>query len=308
MSHPSPHPTADPAAASTEAVVSTGALLRDFWSLTKPEISFLVTISALAGFLLGSPGALDLGVLAATLVGVFLCAGGAGALNHYLERGLDAGMRRTAERALPAGRLSSTAARTFGVVLVCAGVGLICPLVNPLTALLAALTVALYLFVYTPLKRRTKYNTLVGTLPGALPALGGYTAATGAFGWTGAAIFLVLLTWQMPHFLALAWMYRHDYARGGFSMLPVLEPSGDSTARQMLLFTVLLLAVSAVPFFTGAAGWLYLLGAVPLGLWFIASALRFYGERTGQRARRVLKVSIFYIPLLVVLILADWLL
>lgn len=305
----SPAPsTADPAAApSSEAVVSAGTLTRDLWSLTKPEISFLVTISALAGFLLGSPGALDVGVLAVTLVGVFLCAGGAGALNHYLERGLDARMRRTEGRALPAGRLAPATARTFGVVLVCVGVGLICPLVNPLTALLAALTVALYLFVYTPLKQKTKYNTLVGTLPGALPALGGYTAATGAFGWTGAAIFLVLLTWQMPHFLALAWMYRHDYARGGYAMLPVLEPSGDSTARQMLFFTVLLLAVSVVPFFTGAAGWLYLAGAVPLGLWFVASALRFYGRRTGQQARRVLKASIVYVPLLVVLIFADWL-
>ncbi len=280
--------------------------VRDYLELAKPEISFLVALSALAGFLLGSPGELDGWRLLVTLVGVALCAGGAGAPNHYLERHLDARMRRTQTRALPDGRVTPAAARTYGALLIAAGVALLCPLVNPLTAILALLTVALYLLVYTPLKRKTKYNTLVGTLPGALPALGGFAAATGHLGWGGWAVFAILLTWQMPHFLALAWMYRSDYARGGYRMLPVVEPEGESTTRQTVFFTALLLLASLTPALTPAAGWLYLLGVVPLGLWFLAAAVQFYHERTGKNARYVLKVSIWYIPLLVALLFVDW--
>ncbi len=281
------------------------ALWRDYLELTKPEISFLVVISALAGFLLGSPGALDAWRLVWTLVGIALTAGGVGALNHYLEYQLDKGMRRTAERPLPAGRIAPARARTFGNVLVIAGIGLLCPTTNPLTAVLAGLTVVLYLYVYTPLKRKTTYNTLVGTLPGALPALGGYAAATGTLGAGGWALFLILAVWQMPHFLALAWMYRKDYARADFAMLPVVEPDGTSTARQTLLFTGLLLPVGALPFFVAGMGWLYLGGALLLGLWFLRPALAFYRTRSNQDARRVLKASILYIPLLLALILVE---
>ncbi len=292
------------------AAASTSALqqARDYLELAKPEISFLVVLSALAGYLLGAPQGVDGWTLAATLVGVALCAGGAGALNHWRERDLDATMRRTQARALPAGRLSPRAALLYGAALCTGGVALLCPLVNPLTAFLAAGTVLLYVLVYTPLKRTTTYNTLVGTLPGALPALGGYTAATGQFGWAGWSLFAILVTWQMPHFLSLAWMYRKDYARGGYAMLPVMEPSGESTARQTVLFTALLFAASLTPpLVTPGIGWLYLAGAVPLGGWFLVEAARFYRERTGQRARAVLKVSIWYIPLLVGLIFVDWL-
>jgi protoheme IX farnesyltransferase len=282
------------------------AVLADYWTLTKPEISFLVTVSAFAGFLLGSPDGLAWVPLVATLAGVALCAGGVGILNHVAEIDLDARMKRTADRPLPAGRLDAAQAKRVGVGLVAAGVGVICPLANPLTALLAALTAALYVWVYTPLKRVTKWNTLVGTVPGALPALGGYTAATGALGAGGWALFGILACWQMPHFLSLAWMYRKDYARGDYAMLPVVEPSGDSTAAQMIGFTALLLAVSTLPTVVGAAGWLYLLGAVPLGLWFLRSTLAFHTRRTGAAARRVLKASIVYIPVLVALIGVDW--
>ncbi len=280
-------------------------VLLDYWDLTKPEISFLVTISALAGFLLGSPEALEGWLLCFTLLGTALSAGGGGVLNHYLERHLDARMRRTANRPLPSGRLSARAALFFGVALTTAGVATILLLVNALTACLAALTVLLYLFVYTPLKRRTKYNTLIGTVPGALPALGGFAAATGTLGAGGWTLFAILALWQMPHFLSLAWMYRKDYARAGYAMLPVVEPGGDSTARQTLLFTLLLILISVLPTVVGATGGVYLVGALVLGLWFLVPAYAFYRSRSTTDARRVLLGSILYIPLLVVLIFVD---
>lgn len=281
-------------------------VLRDYLELAKPEISSVVTLSAFAGFLVGSPAGLDGWTLLWTMVGVALCAGGVGMLNHVLERPFDAQMKRTAARPLPDGRVAPARARTVGVLMVCASVGLLCPLVNVLTAVIAALTAALYLFVYTPLKRVTKWNTLIGTVPGALPALGGYTAATGSLGAGGWAVFGVLACWQMPHFLSLAWMYRKDYARGDYAMLPVVEPEGDSTARQMVGFCVLLLPLSVLPTLIGAAGGVYALGVVPLGLWFLWTTVVFYGERTGQKARRVLKASVLYIPALVALLMVDW--
>ncbi len=294
-----------PASDARTEPVANASQLRDYWALAKPEISFLVTVSAGAGFVLGTPAALDELTLLVTLAGVWLCAGGAGALNHYLERAHDARMKRTQARALPSGRVAPKAARNYGLALIAAGVALLCPLVNPLTAALALLTAALYLLVYTPLKRKTKYNTLVGTVPGALPALGGYAAATGTLGAPGWALFAILATWQMPHFLALAWMYRNDYARGGYRMLPVVEPEGASTARQTVLFTALLLVASVLPVFTGATGGWYLIGALPLGAWFLATAVTFYRSRTGRNARRVLMVSIYYVPLLTALIVLD---
>lgn len=281
---------------------------RDYLELTKPEISFLVTVSALAGFLIGSPGALDVWTLTWTLIGVALCAGGVGVLNHVKEQNFDARMKRTRDRPLPAGRVSARTARYVGIALVCAGIGTICPLVNPLTAVLAGATVVLYLYVYTPLKRETKWNTIIGTIPGALPALGGYTAATGDVGPGGWAIFAILALWQMPHFLALAWMYRKDYARGDYAMLPVVEPSGDSTAWQTVAFTAALLVASLVPTLLGATGWVYAAGIAPLGLWFLWTAIAFARERTGQAAKRVLKASIVYVPVLVALLLVDWML
>lgn len=281
-------------------------VLKDYWVLTKPEISFLVTISALAGFLIGSTAGLDLWVLSVTLVGVALCAGGVGMLNHVMEHRIDAQMLRTSDRPLPDGRVSPASARNVGVGMVAVGVGALCPLVNPLTGILAALTAILYLFVYTPLKQKTKYNTLIGTIPGALPALGGYTAATGTLGAGGWAIFAILAFWQMPHFLSLAWMYRKDYARADYAMLPVVEPDGDSTAYQTMFFTALLVGASLTPTLLDITGLIYTIGVVPLGIWFFWTTLAFHWERTGRRARDVLKASIVYIPVLVALLIADW--
>ena len=297
------------APAATDAQASTrslGAVLQDYLVLAKPEISSVVTLSAFAGFLVGSPAGLDGSVLFWAMLGTALCAGGVGMLNHVLERRYDARMKRTAARPLPAGRVDPDAARRMGLLLVCLAVGLLCPLVNALTAILAALTAVLYLFVYTPLKRVTKWNTLIGTVPGALPALGGYTAATGHLGTGGWAMFGILACWQMPHFLSLAWMYRKDYERGDYAMLPVVEPEGDSTAAQMIGFAALLVPVSVLPVLTGAADWIYGVGVVPIGLWFLWTTITFNGERTGQKAKRVLKASVLYIPALAALLLVDW--
>ena len=298
---------ASSAAADTQSSTrSVGAVLWDYAVLAKPEISSVVTLSAFAGFLLGAPAGLDGWVLLWTMLGVALCAGGVGVLNQVLERRFDAQMQRTADRPLPAGRVDPDVARRVGILMVCTSIGLLCPLVNVLTAVLAALTAALYLFVYTPLKRKTKWNTLIGTVPGALPALGGYTAATGHLGPGGWSIFGILACWQMPHFLSLAWMYRKDYAQGNYAMLPVVEPDGDSTAAQMVGFAALLMPVSLLPVLVGNASWVYGVAVLPLGLWFLVTTIAFQGERTGQKAKRVLKASVLYVPALVGILMVDW--
>lgn len=284
-----------------------GAIVRDYVELAKPEISSVVTMSAFAGFLVGSPVGVNGWMLLWTMLGVALCAGGVGMLNHVLEREYDGRMKRTSARPLPAGRVDPERARTVGILMVFGAVGVLCPLVNALTAVIAAVTAGLYLFVYTPLKRVTKWNTLIGTVPGALPALGGYTAATGQLGAGGWAMFGILACWQMPHFLSLAWMYRKDYERGEYAMLPVVEPEGDSTAFQMVAFAALLIPLSVVPTLVGSAGWLYGVAVLPIGGWFLWTTIAFSGERTGKNARRVLKVSIYYIPVLVAVLMVDWL-
>ncbi|MEX0747400.1 MAG: heme o synthase [Rhodothermales bacterium] len=280
-------------------------ILRDYLELTKPEITFLVALSGLGGFVLAPAEFFEPMKLVFLLVGVALTSGGASALNHWFERDIDGLMRRTMNRPLPARRVTPSAAGTFGAVLLAAGVGLLCPLTNPLTGVLSLVTALLYLFVYTPLKRKTSWNTLVGTLPGALPALGGWTAATGSIGWGGWTIFAILAVWQMPHFLALAWMYRKDYERGGHIMLPVADPSGTSTVKQTLFFSLLLLPVSLGPIFLGLAGWIYGISVLVAGVWFVNVAVRFFRSYSVQDARLVLKASIVYIPLLVLALVAD---
>lgn len=285
--------------------VSRSGLVRDYLELTKPEITFLVALSSVAGYVIAPVPAFDLLSFVFLIVGVSLTSAGASTLNHWLERDKDALMRRTMNRPLPAGRISPDAARNVGAVLVGLGVALLCPLTNPLTGVLALATALLYLFVYTPLKRRTTWNTLIGTLPGALPALGGWTAATGSIGWGGIAVFGILAAWQMPHFLSLAWMYRKDYERAGYEMLPVREPDGGSTVRQTLGYTILLAGLSFTPNMLGLSGWLYAAGASVLAAWFLHAAVGFYRSYTVQDARQVLRVSIAYIPALVLLLILD---
>ncbi len=282
--------------------------LQDYWELVKPEITFQVVLAALAGFILGTTGNLSPSLLVLALAGTAFASAGGGVLNHYIERHNDALMRRTAQRPLPSGRINPGIALVFGIALVIAGLTLLW-WVNLTTLLLAALTIVLYLFAYTPLKRRTTYNTLIGTIPGALPALGGYTAATGTVGTAGWILFGMFALWQIPHFLALAWMYRKDYARGGHAMLPAKNPEAKATAHRILAYSILLLGTSLLLPLLNYTGWIYLAIIIPAGIGFIWPSIGFYQKQTATQARRVLLASIIYVPILVAAVTADhWLL
>ncbi len=282
--------------------------LQDYWELVKPEITFQVVLAALAGFILGTTGSLSPSLLVLALAGTAFASAGGGVLNHYIERHNDALMRRTAQRPLPSGRINPGIALVFGITLIIAGLTLLW-WVNLTTLLLAALTIVLYLFAYTPLKRRTTYNTLIGTIPGALPALGGYTAATGTVGTAGWILFGMFALWQIPHFLALAWMYRKDYARGGHAMLPAKNPDAKATAHRILAYSILLLGTSLLLPLLDYTGWIYLAIIIPAGIGFIWPSIGFYQKQTAVQARRVLLASIIYVPILVAAVTADhWLL
>lgn len=287
------------------AALASPSRLADLRELLKPGISTFVSATAAAGYLFGTPEGIDVLALAGLVAGTALTAGGSGALNHLLEREPDRRMNRTRQRPLPGGRVSPGFVLAYGLGVIALGLVLLAFLANTLTALLAALTAVAYVGVYTPMKRMTTFNTLAGAVPGAMPALGGFAAATGALGAGGWAIFWIIYLWQIPHFLALAWMYREDYARGGFVMLPVVAPDGRSTSFYALLATALLLAAGVVPFALGVAGWLYLVGIVGLGAWFLRPALAFHAERTTARARKLLMASIVYIPAFFALVVLD---
>jgi protoheme IX farnesyltransferase len=277
----------------------------DYLELTKPRVQVLVLFTVAAGaFLAAGPG-LDLLVLLHTLLGTTLVAAGASALNQFLERHSDALMRRTENRPLPAGRLHVLEVLLLGSVLGIAGVAyLALALPRPWAAVVAGFTFVSYVFVYTPLKRLTTLNTLIGAVPGALPPVIGWVAAGGSLGGGLAALFLILFLWQVPHFLAIAWIYRDDYARAGLRMLPVFDPDGGLTGRFMVLYCLALIAASLGPVL-GGAGLLYLTGALVLGVGFLTSALRFWHSSTKEQARRVLKASLLYLPVLLALLLLD---
>ena len=284
---------------------SRSSRVRDYAQLIKPEITFLVVISALAGFVLASTDGISGWTLFWALIGISLTSAGGSALNHYQERDLDAQMKRTAARPLPSGRIRPETARNFGYILVASGLAILCPLCNPLTGALAAVAVVLYLYVYTPLKRVTPYNTLIGTIPGALPALGGWTAATGNIGAGGLAIFAVLVFWQMPHFMSLAWMYRKDYERAGYRMWTIDDADGKKTIFLTVLFSIAMVLASLLPVVLSLSGLPYLIGASVLGFWFMLPVVRFARSKSVRDARAVLKASVLYIPLLLLLIVAD---
>lgn len=278
----------------------------DFLELTKPRITFLVTLTALVGFVLASPrGGVDLQRLLAALVGTALVASGSATLNMLLERRVDARMQRTGERPLPAGRLRASEAFSFGMLLTATGLVLLAQRCGWLPALVAVATWGAYLFAYTPLKTRTSLSTIVGAIPGALPPVIGWTATgrglePGAF-----VLFAILFLWQIPHFLAIAWLYRDDYARGGLPMLPVVDPSGRMTGRQAVANSVALLLVSLTPTVAGLAGTVYLGGAALLGMALTAAAVRAARRRTLPAARQLFLASVLYLPLLSALLLLD---
>lgn len=277
------------------------AVLADYWTLTKPEVNFLIIITTFAGFYLASPPALShwrLPLLFNTLVGTLLVASGTGTLNQYVERHFDAQMRRTAKRPLPARRISPSHALWFGILLSVAGGLYLALLVNSLASLLAMLTLGTYLLFYTPLKRKTPLCTLVGAVPGAVPPLIGWAGARGSLSLEAWGLFAIVFLWQFPHFMAIAWMYREDYARGGYLTLPRGEGQGRFMAWQILVFSVALVPVSLIPALLREAGVAYFVGALVLSSGFFYYAARLAFDRSNASARRTLFASIVFLPLI----------
>jgi len=270
----------------------------DFLALTKPRLNLLVLMTTLGGLYLAAPRDVPLLLLAHTLVGTALVAGGASALNQVWERDTDGLMRRTRRRPLPDGRLRIAEGTWFGIALSVMGLFDLALKVNVVAALVAAATLVSYVLVYTPLKTRTSLATIVGAFPGALPPVIGWAAATGHIALPALVLFGIVFFWQMPHFLAIAWLYRDDYARARIPLLPVLEPDGRRTGRQALLYAAVLWPVSMMPIVVGLGAALYASIATVLGFAFIALAASFARERTVATARRLFIFSITYLPLL----------
>lgn len=278
-----------------------------YWELTKPGIAFLVLISTSIGYYLGGKtmGGFDWAVFVPLIIGSSLAAGGVAALNEYYERALDARMHRTMNRPLPSGRLSPREALIFAVTISAAGIILLALKVHPGTGLLAFITLVAYIFIYTPLKQVTTWNTLIGAVPGALPPLGGWLAATGNLSAGAWALFIILFAWQIPHFLAIATLYRDDYPRAGMKMLPSMDESGVSTARHIVIFCLLALAGSIMPTALNLTGWPYLAGAFLLGLMFLKYGISAARSRGLPQARKLLFASIIYLPALLLAMVAD---
>jgi heme o synthase len=273
--------------------------------LIKARLTFLVLLTTLVGFYLGYRGPMNYLLMLHAVLGTGLVASGAAALNQLLERDYDARMRRTRNRPLPSGRLQPTTVMVFGGVCACAGLLYLALAVNLTTSVIGAVSLLSYLFIYTPLKRVTWLNTAVGAIPGALPPSMGWTAARGELSSEGWTLFAILAFWQLPHFLAIAWMYRDDYAQAGFKMLPVIDPGGRRTGRQAVSHTLGLLPVSLCPFLFKMSGPFYLAGAVVLGLAFLWFAIQFARHLDVARARRLFFFSILYLPLLLIVMVLD---
>ena len=279
--------------------------VKDYIELTKPRITWLIVMSTAVGYYFGHWGAWLVWSIVHTLIGTALMASGTAALNQWYEREADRHMHRTQMRPLPSGRITPQRALWFGVALAVAGTLELGFGVNWLASGLCLATLAMYLFLYTPLKQKTWWSTTVGAFPGAMPPLIGFAGAANhltAGAWVlGAILFL----WQFPHFYAIAWMYREDYSRAGIQMLPVVEPDGESTARQILLYSLLLIPVSVMPKYLGMTGTVYMVGAIALGLWFLYSGVQVSRDRTRLKARRVLLTSVVYLPVLYALMVLD---
>jgi protoheme IX farnesyltransferase len=279
--------------------------LADYWTLTKPEVNFLVLVSTLVGFYLASRGGLDFSRLFHTLMGTLLVASGTGTLNQYIERQSDKQMRRTANRPLPSGRLGSAEALWFGIVLAALGGWELWVFTNPLASSLALLTLGTYLLAYTPLKKRTPLCTLVGAFPGAMPPLIGWAAVRNSLSLEAWVLYAILFLWQFPHLLAIAWMYREDYARASLQLLPRNDREGRTTAWEILGYSLALIPASLMPVFLGQAGKVYLVGALVLGLGFFHFGMRLAVQRSNALARRLVLASIVYLPLVFALLMVD---
>lgn len=269
-----------------------------YFELTKPRIAFMLVLTAAAGFYLGLKGSFETMLFVNSMIGITLLAFGVSTLNQFIERRTDVLMERTANRPLPSSRVSPTEALIFGTLLCLIAEIYLAYLVNPLTAGLGLIVIVGYVFLYTPLKTKTSASTAIGAIPGAMPPLMGWTSSANEVSLPALVLFAMLFLWQFPHFLAIAWLYREQYKKAGILMLPVVEPSGKMTARQIVIFTVMLLPISLAPFFVTLAGWVYLVGASLLGLWFLYESVKTAREKSNKSAKRLLLVSVIYLPLI----------
>lgn len=272
-----------------------------FVTLTKPRIALMLVLTAAAGFYLGTSGAFNFALFANSMLGIALLAFGVSTLNQFIERDTDALMKRTATRPLPTGKLTNIQALAFGVLLCLAAEVYLAVFVNFLTAILGLSVIVGYVLLYTPLKTRTSLSTVIGAFPGAMPPLMGWTSAANEISIPAWVLFTILFFWQFPHFLAIAWLYREEYAKAKILMLPVVEPEGRLTAQQIVVFTLLLVPISFAPFFINLTGWIYLIGAAVLGAWFVWESIKFGRNKTNAQAKMLLRVSVIYLPLLFLL-------
>ena len=279
--------------------------LAAYVELTKPRIAFMLVLTSAAGFYLGADKGFDFVLFINSMIGITLLAFGVATLNQVWEKKTDALMERTATRPLPTQRLTVAEALVFGVSLCLVAEIYLTFLVNNLTAILGLIVIVGYVLLYTPLKTRTSASTAIGAIPGALPPLMGYTASANEITLGAWVLFALLFLWQFPHFLAIACMYKEQYAKAGILMLPVVEPEGKITARQIVVFTVLLLPVSLAPFFIGMAGWVYLIGASLLGIWFLMASIKAARAKSVEQARKLLLVSVLYLPILFALMVFN---
>jgi protoheme IX farnesyltransferase len=294
----------------TEAIVAAQArdrrrVVADLIALTKPRVVLMILVTTVVGYYVGLSGAPDYAKLVHLLVGTLLAAGGTLALNQYWERDVDARMERTRVRPLPEGRLAPLEALLFGTAVTIAGLGYLGAFVSPMVLLMTAVTTAVYLFAYTPLKLRTPLCTIVGAVPGALPPVTGWVASREAFGIGAWVLFGILFLWQLPHTLAIARLYRDDYARAGVRLLPVVDADGTSTERQIVTGCLALLVVSLLPTLIGLAGPVYFVGAFLLGTGFLVLGTRQALTPSPGSARRVLFASLLYLPILLALLAYD---
>lgn len=279
--------------------------MKDYIALTKPRITWLILMSTGIGYYFGQQGALDWWLLIHTLIGTGLLASGTATLNQWYERDADAKMHRTEHRPIPSGRVTAAGAFIFGLALIVLGEIELALGANHLSAWIGLITVASYLCLYTPMKQKTWLSTTVGAFPGAMPPLIGFAAAHGVLTVDAWILFAILFLWQFPHFYAIAWMYRNDYARAGIRMLPVVEPDGVSTSRHILAFSLLLIPASLLPSFFSMTGHWYLAAALLLGGLFLRSAVHIMRDRSVLNARAVLKASVVYLPLLYLALILD---
>lgn len=289
----------------TAAIKLEKTRIADYWDLTKPGITFLVVITAMAAFYIASYGSPDVLLLIHSLLGIACISGGGGTLNHYIERSHDRLMNRTRNRPIPSGRVHPTEALILGTGLSVLGIVYLVVAVNAVTALLGTLTLLGYIAIYTPLKRISPHSTIIGAFPGAMPPVLGWTAVTGTVSLETLILFAIVFFWQMPHFLGIAWMYRKDYEKGGFPMLPVVEPDGKSTARMIIIYCTGLIPISLFPTVLGMAGYIYFFTALVCGLAFLYFSIRIALSPTNTNAKYLVLASVFHLPVVMAFLMID---